>query len=243
MRTRRPPQAEQGRLREELLVVLAHVLGVRLAHAPHHRVDGALVAHLEGARAPRALASGPSRARRRCRRAGPCGGPRAASFHGLLRSMPRSRATARTMSVPQLVPSPTAPSGFTAPSLTERSGFGTTSSGSISMRVPRPEQSGHMPCGRVEGEELRRRLGERDAAVVAGAVLATSPARARPRGPRSRCPGRSAAPSPPSRARRCFMSGLGDQPVHHRVDGVLLLLVEPDLVLERRARCRPPGPG
>ena len=64
--------------------------------------------------------------------------------------MPRSRATARTMSVPQLVPSPTAPSGFTAPSFTVRSGFGTTSSGSISMRVPRPEHSGHIPCGELK---------------------------------------------------------------------------------------------
>ena len=63
--------------------------------------------------------------------------------------MPRSRATARTMSVPQLVPSPTAPSGLTAPSLIERSGLGTTSSGSISMRVPSPEHSGHMPSGEL----------------------------------------------------------------------------------------------
>src|SRR5678815_2554168 len=69
--------------------------------------------------------------------------------HGLLRSMPRSRATARTMSVPQLVPSPTAPRGLTAPSLTERSGLGTARSGSISMRVPRPEHSGHIPCGEL----------------------------------------------------------------------------------------------
>jgi hypothetical protein len=69
--------------------------------------------------------------------------------HGLLRSMPRSRATARTMSVPQLVPSPTAPRGLTAPSLTDRSGLGTASSGSISMRVPRPEHSGHIPSGEL----------------------------------------------------------------------------------------------
>ena len=39
---------------EVLLVVLPHVLRLRLPHPPHHRVDGALVAHLEGARAPRA---------------------------------------------------------------------------------------------------------------------------------------------------------------------------------------------
>ena len=63
--------------------------------------------------------------------------------------MPRSRATARTRSVPQPVPSPTAPSGFTAPSLIVRSGLGTTSSGSISMRVPRPEHSGHIPWGEL----------------------------------------------------------------------------------------------
>ena len=70
-------------------------------------------------------------------------------FQGRLSSIPRSFATARTMSVPQLVPSPTAPSGFTAPSLIERSGFGTTRSGSISIRVPRPEHSGHIPCGEL----------------------------------------------------------------------------------------------
>ena len=68
---------------------------------------------------------------------------------GLLRSIPRSRATARTMSLPQVVASPTAPSGFTAPSLTDSSGFGITSAGSISMRVPSPEHSGHIPCGEL----------------------------------------------------------------------------------------------
>ena len=72
------------------------------------------------------------------------------SFHGWLRSIPRSRATARTMSVPQLVPSPTAPSGFTAPSFTVRFGLGMTRSGSISMRVPRPEHSGHIPWGELK---------------------------------------------------------------------------------------------
>ena len=53
------------------------------------------------------------------------------------------------MSLPQVVASPTAPSGLTAPSLTERSGFGTTRSGSISMRVPSPEHSGHIPSGEL----------------------------------------------------------------------------------------------
>ena len=72
------------------------------------------------------------------------------AFQGLLRSIPRSRATARTMSLPQVVASPTAPSGFTAPSFTESSGFGTTRSGSISMRVPRPEHSGHIPWGELK---------------------------------------------------------------------------------------------
>ncbi len=71
-------------------------------------------------------------------------------FQGLLRSIARSRATARTMSLPQVVASPTAPSGFTAPSFTDSSGFGTTSAGSISMRVPRPEHSGHIPCGELK---------------------------------------------------------------------------------------------
>src|SRR4029453_4060023 len=51
-----PPAAGRAGTRGEvLLVVLPHLLGLRLAHAAQHRVDGALVAHLEGARAPRAL--------------------------------------------------------------------------------------------------------------------------------------------------------------------------------------------
>ena len=54
------------------------------------------------------------------------------------------------MSLPQVVASPTAPSGLTAPSLTESSGLATTSSGSISMRVPSPEHSGHMPWGELK---------------------------------------------------------------------------------------------
>ena len=40
-----------GTAAEEALVVLAHVLGLRLAHAAHHGVHGALVAHAEGAAA------------------------------------------------------------------------------------------------------------------------------------------------------------------------------------------------
>ncbi len=53
------------------------------------------------------------------------------------------------MSVPHEVASPTAPRGLTAPSLIDSFGLGTTRSGSISMRVPSPEHSGHMPSGEL----------------------------------------------------------------------------------------------
>ena len=49
---------------------------------------------------------------------------------------------------------------------------GTTRSGSISCVNPRPWQAGQAPCGRVEAEDARLDLRQRDAAVDAGELLA-----------------------------------------------------------------------
>src|SRR5215208_6442111 len=67
------------------------------------------------------------------------------SRHGPSRSIPYfSARLARTLSwysVWELA------HGTTAPSLTLRSPLGTTSSGSISSRLPKPSQREHAPCG------------------------------------------------------------------------------------------------
>src|SRR5918996_6573203 len=44
--------------------------------------------------------------------------------------------------------------GTTAPSLTLRSAFGTTRSGSISSRLPSPSQRSHAPCGLLNEKVL-----------------------------------------------------------------------------------------
>ena len=61
--------------------------------------------------------------------------------------------------------------GPIAPWESERSGFGTTSSGSTSKRVPSPLHDGQAPIGRVEREAARGQLVEGDPAVGAGEVL------------------------------------------------------------------------
>src|ERR671911_647019 len=67
------------------------------------------------------------------------------SRHGTSRSTPYfSESAERTLlwySVPELA------HGTTAPSLTLRSPLGTTSSGSISSRLPSPSQRSQAPCG------------------------------------------------------------------------------------------------
>src|ERR671917_2903845 len=67
------------------------------------------------------------------------------SRHGTLRSMPyfseSAESTLPWYSVPELA------HGTTAPSLTLKSSFGTTRSGSISSRLPSPSHREHAPCG------------------------------------------------------------------------------------------------
>src|SRR3712207_1713440 len=74
------------------------------------------------------------------------------SLHGASRSMPYFSASAeRTLpwySVWEFA------HGTTAPSLTLRSEFGTTRSGSISSRLPSPSQRSQAPCGLLK-EKVR----------------------------------------------------------------------------------------
>src|SRR5918999_5013184 len=74
------------------------------------------------------------------------------SRHGLSRSIPYfSARLVRTLSwysVWELA------HGTTAPSLTLRSPLGTTSSGSISSRLPRPSQRSQAPCGLLNEKVL-----------------------------------------------------------------------------------------
>src|ERR671917_2154327 len=74
------------------------------------------------------------------------------SRHGTSRSMPyfseSAPSTLLWYSVPELA------HGTTAPSLTLRSPLGTTSSGSISSRLPRPSQRSQAPCGLLNEKVL-----------------------------------------------------------------------------------------
>ncbi len=95
----------------------------------------------------------------------------------------------------------------------------------------------------VEREELRRRLGEGEIAVAAGALLRHHPIRLAFHGhdhhtlaELQRLLDRVGQPRP-------IEIGLGDQPVHHRFDRVLPLLVETDVVLESDHRAVHARPG
>ena len=139
-----------GRLAHELRVVLAHRLGAGLAVAAHRAGEDALEAHRPSAVArvpalphstltrlsPRPCSSDVALLLRRASstacRGRPCRPSRAPRRCGRSSLRPRSIAVAH---------------GAIAPSRIERVGSGTTSSGSTSMRVPRPLQRGHMPSG------------------------------------------------------------------------------------------------
>ena len=223
--------------------MLPHVLGFRLTHPPHHRVDGALVFHAERARAHATLDSSPGSARRRCRRAGSSGEIRGASSRGRsgrshAPGPPRARCRC-----PRSLASPTAPRGFTAPSLTERSGLRHHERG---IHLHPDAEAGALRAhslGRVEGEQLRRGLGEREPAVVTGPVLRENHLRLARPGITTTIPSpwRSAV-STESVSRRVD-ARLGDEAVDDGVDRVLLFLVEPDRVVERENGPVHPHPG
>ena len=69
-------------------------------------------------------------------------------FHGLSQSIARAERICpmNPLVQPTFCEAP-APHGTTAPSSMLFSGSGTTRAGSMATRVPRPLQSGHMPCG------------------------------------------------------------------------------------------------
>ena len=121
--------------------------------------------------------------------------------------------------------------GASAPSRTERSVSGTTSSGSTSSRVPRPSQVGHAPYGRVEREVARRHLVERETAVRArerlGEVLELLAPVVGLHGDRRDALGElerglDRVGDPPADV------GLGDEPVDDDLDRVLVGLRQPD---------------
>ena len=119
--------------------------------------------------------------------------------------------------------------------LSERSGLGTMSSGSICNLVPRPWHSSHAPCGELN-EKVRGSIsGRRRAVVGAGELLAEDAidrlfvgdvvdddhAVAQPQRRFNRV-GQAAA----------LQIGLDDQAIDHRFDGVVLVAIEFDRVVD-----------
>ncbi len=226
---------------EVLLVVLPHLLRLRLPHAPHHRVDGALVAHLEGAAAP---------------------GARDLDAHPLAaRAEEDHPAVLLGERLPRLVEVDPAlagdrPHDVAAPGGGLADGAERLDRALVhrELRVRHHEGGVHLHAGaeagalgahalgRVEREELRRRLREGDPAVVAGAVLGEDLV--------GLALGGDDDGALPELERRLHRVGealaeprLRDQAVHDRVDRVLLLLVEADLVVERQHDAVHPHPG
>ena len=123
--------------------------------------------------------SGPAPCRRRCRSRNACCCFFVSFDHGASASTPSSSATASTRRLKYWL-RPLA-HGAMAPSASDRSRLGTTSSGSTSKRVPRPSQVSHAPYGELN-EKLRGASSSNDhAAVRAGEVLARRSACRRPR--------------------------------------------------------------
>ena len=126
----------------------------------------------------------------------------------------------------------------------------TTSSGSTSIRVPRPWHSGQAPNGRVERERPRLELVGVDRVLVgAGHPLGVACARGpgRPRGGRRS----RSTHQPAGEAERgldrvgepALGAGLGREPVDDDLDRVLLLLVERRRLGQRVGLAVDPDPG
>ena len=232
LRADAPPSAGGAGARgEELVVVLPHLLRLRLAHAPHHRVDGALVLHSERARAHGAPIAhlDPLLARAveedlavRLRQRAPGGvqvDPALAGHRANDVAPPRRGLTDRA-------------EGLDRPLVDREIGPWHHELGIHLHPDPEPGARGAHSLRRVEGEQLRRGLGEGDAAVVTGPVLRENPLG---------LPFRSHDDDPLAVAQRGLHrvgqasvdARLGDEAVHDRVERVLLLLVESDLVVER----------
>ena len=77
-------------------------------------------------------------------------------------------ATARTMSVPQPVPLAHGPEGLHGALVDGELGVRDHPLGSISMRVPSPSHSGHMPWGELKENICGVELREGDPAIDAG---------------------------------------------------------------------------
>ena len=224
------PAGRAGPVGEELLVVLAHLLGVRLAHAAHHRVDGALVAHLEGAGAPGAahLHAHPLVAGAVEQHLAVGGGQ---VLPGLVEvDSPLLGHRAHDVGAPAR-PFAHRPQGFHRPLVDREARVGDDEVGIHLHARAQARALGAHALRRVEGEELGAGLGEGDAAGVAGPVLGEDLLGLALGGDHH-----DALAVAQGRLHRVgeplLHVGLGHEAVDHRVDRVLLLLVEADLVLD-----------
>ena len=119
------------------------------------------------------------------------------------------------------------------PRAIESDGSGTSRSGSISCCAPRPVQRGQAPCGELKEKMRGCELGQRDAVVRAGEVLARRASARRRRRRSTTSPSASAGAVSTDCASRCAQVGLHHEPVDDDLDRVLELLVEDDLLLEQ----------
>ena len=157
--------------------------------------------------------------------------------------MPRSRATARTMSVPQLGALAHGAQRLHRAFVDGEVGVGNHEFGVHLQPRAEARTLGAHALGRVEREELGRRLGERDAAVVAGPVLRTSSCSGWPSAATMTMPWPCLRAVSTRVGEALLDARLRDQPVDHGFDRVLLLLVEADLVLEREHHAVDASPG
>ncbi len=166
--------------------------------------------------------------------------------HGVFRSKPSSSPRACSRRVKKSATC--APDqGAMAPSPRVGDGSGTTSSGSTSIRVPRPWQTGQAPNGRVERERARLQVVGVDGVVVrAGHLLgeAQLPARVVV-GQVDEVEHHQAAGKAEGGLHRVGEPTLGGllhrEPVDHDLDRVLLLLLQRRRLGPAGGSRRPPG--
>ena len=237
-----------GHLAHVALVLLARVVAVGLGVAPLDPRHDALVGRVVRAVAAVAVAVADVHLLGRGRAARPSARAPAADSHGSSMSKPRVSATPCSSRRKYSLVWPV-DHGVTAPSARLRSGSGTTSSGSTSLRVPRPVQAGHAPKG-----ELKENERGSSSSMASGWSFGQA---SRSEKRRSRCGSdssrstKSSTTTPPA-SPSAGLDRVGDallargahrEPVDDRLDGVLLLLLQLRRVGERVDDAVDAGPG